>query len=485
MKKTFAIAAALAAILAPPMASAAPASPAPPQAPKAAAPAKPAAPGQPERVSHGRFKDVALYRPRGEVKEFVLFLSGDGGWKLGVLNMARALVDEGAMVAGINVPALYKNLAADGAGCIYPDGDLENLSHFLQGYARLDSYHLPIVVGYSSGATLAYAVVAQAPVGTFAGAVSLGFCPDIDLAKPMCIGEALKYDKKADGKGFLLRPTGKLGSPWVALQGGIDQECPAGPTHDFVAKVPDAQLVMLPKVGHGYSVEKNWMPQFLAAYRQIAQARAAAAPPPPPASLSDLPVNEVPAEGKGDLFAVLISGDGGWAGLDRNVAAALAAKGVPVAGVDSLRYFWSPRTPEGLAADLDRIVRYYAAHWSRPRVVLVGYSQGADVLSFAVNRLPAETQARLARAVMIAPGEKASFEFHVGNWLPGASGDKPILPEAQRLDAATTLCLYGADEKDSLCPQIAGTHAKSEALPGGHHFNGAYDELAARILAGL
>lgn len=437
-----------------------------------------------EKISHGRFKDVVLYRPQGEVKEFVLFLSGDGGWNLGVVSMAKALAAEGAMVAGISVPQLYKALRADGADCVYPDGDLENLSHFIQGYARLDRYRAPIVIGYSSGATLAYAMVAQAPEGTFAGAVSLGFCPDLDLAKPLCKGEKLQYRMSPDGKAQRLQPAGELPAPWIALQGGVDRECPAVQTRDFLEKVPGAELVMLPKVGHGYSVEKNWMPQFLAAYRKIAQARAEAEPAPPPASLSDLPLNEVPALGEGDgrTFAVLVSGDGGWAGLDRNVAAALAARGVPVAGVDSLRYFWSPRTPDGLAADLGRIVRYYAQQWRRPRVLLVGYSQGADVMPFAVNRLPPDARGKVARTVLIAPGEKASFEFHVGNWLPGESGDQPILPEAQRLDAASTLCLYGADEKHSLCPAIAGTHAQSKALPGGHHFNGAYDELAALIL---
>ena len=92
-----------------------------------------------------------------------------------------------------------------------------------------------------------------------------------------------------------------------------------------------------------------------------------------------------------------MSGDGGWAGLDQDVAAALSAKGIPVVGLDSLRYYWTARTPDGLAADTDRIVRYYLAHFGKRRVLLIGYSQGADVLPFAVNRLPAATRARRRR----------------------------------------------------------------------------------------
>jgi len=58
----------------------------------------------------------------------------------------------------------------------------------------------------------------------------------------------------------------------------------------------------------------------------------------------------------------------------------LAANGIPVIGLDSLRYFWSARSPQGLGADLDRMIRYYLTQLGKQRVVLIGYSQGADVL---------------------------------------------------------------------------------------------------------
>ncbi len=120
-----------------------------------------------------------------------------------------------------------------------------------------------------------------------------------------------------------------------------------------------------------------------------------------------------PAAAKSDQFAVLLSGDGGWAGLDKEVAGALSERGIPVAGVDSLRYFWKVRTPAGLAADLDRIIRYYAYQWKKKRVLLIGYSQGADVLPFAINRLPAETRDLVQLNVLIGLGKEAAFEFHV------------------------------------------------------------------------
>jgi type IV secretory pathway VirJ component len=437
-----------------------------------------------ETLEHGRFASVTLYRPAGEVKSVVLFLSGDGGWNLGVVDMAQALAGQGAMVAGIDVPKLLANLETDGGSCVSPDGDLENLSHFVQSYAHLPTYHAPVLVGYSSGATLAYAMLAQAPTNTFSGGLSLGFCPDLLLKKPLCGGEGLTFRRRKNDGGIDVQPSNTIGNPWIAMNGVEDQVCNLAMTREFVARTHNAKLVELPNVGHGYSVPKNWMPQFLAAFRSLAQDPRAALPP-PPASLADLPLVEVPATGGGDAFAVLLSGDGGWAGLDKDVAAALSARGIPVIGLDSLRYFWTARTPDALASDLDRVLRYYAAQWHKPHAVLVGYSQGADVLPFAVNRLPAASRALIERTVMMGLGENASFQFHFTNWLGGDTDGLPIMPEVSHLDARNTLCLYGKSEGDSLCPKVPPGHVQPVALPGGHHFGGGYDTLARQIVAGL
>jgi len=276
-------------------------------------------------------------------------------------------------------------------------------------------------------------------------------------------------------------PTRELAVDWIALHGATDRVCPTAPARNFAAQIPRAKFIELPKVGHSYSRDADWEPQFLEAYDRLAT-KADAALPPPPASLADLPLVEVRAARSGPTFAVLLTGDGGWAGLDKKVAASLAEKGIDVVGVDSLRYFWTPRTPQGLANDVDRVVRYYAARWQKTGVVLVGYSQGADVLPFAINRLPPASRQLVTYAVMMGLGKKASFEFHIGNWLGGESDAIPIQPEAAKLQPNKTLCIYGADEKDSLCPQLAPDSVEAHVMAGGHHFDGAYGELASLIL---
>lgn len=435
-----------------------------------------------ELISHGRFQDVTLYHPAGIAKGFALFLSGDAGWDEDVEAMARVLTAEGVMVAGIDTPKLYDALRADGGDCEMPDGDLENLAHYVQGYAKLPTYFTPVLIGYSSGATLAYAMIAQAPQSIFAGAISLGFCVDLELGKPLCRGENVHFKKRHNSKSIDLLPAQKLDLPWFDIQGAKDRVCHARAAKLFATRVGGGNYVELPGVTHDLTIA-DWKPHLLKAYRAIAANRRAEALPAPPATLSDLAIVEVPATGSasGNDFAILISGDGGWAGLDRSVASALAARGIPVAGLDSLRYFWTARTPQGVASDIDRMIRFYATRWNKSHALLIGYSQGADVLPFAVNRLPAGTRALVTRTVLMGPGQNASFEFHLSNWL-GTDDGLPILPEAQKLAADSVLCLYGDDETDSLCPKLPPGRIRSQMLPGGHHFNGAYEELADLIL---
>jgi type IV secretory pathway VirJ component len=434
-----------------------------------------------EHVHHGRFGDVLLYRPDGAVEQFVLWLDGEHGPREELPPMIAALVDQNAMVARIDTPALLENLAADDAGCVFPSGDLENLAHYIQGYAHLPAYYTPLLVGDGAGAALAYAMIAQAPSGTFGGALSVGFLPELPLSKALCRGEQLRIAPR--GRELQLEPSKVLGASWIALQGARDRTTPPETVRRFVDGVAGARLEIVPDVDNTFRGSLDWLPQYLTAYASLASASGSPVSAPP--ELAELPVVEMPTPRQGDTFAVLLSGDGGWAGLDKAVASELVAKGVPVVGLDSLRYFWTPRTPTGLAADLDRILEYYAAHWHKTHAVLVGYSQGADVLPFAVNRLNEASQRLLAQVVLMAPSPKASFEFHASHWLGAEDDGQPVLPEARRLDPAKTLCLYGADDDDALCPEVGPEHVRATSLPGGHHFDGAYGKLADLILATL
>ena len=204
------------------------------------------------------------------------------------------------------------------------------------------------------------------------------------------------------------------------------------------------------------------------------------------AATTALPLVEVPATaGNSDTLVVLVSGDGGWAKIDRSIAAVLAGRGMPVVGLNSLRYFWTARTPEGAARDLQSILETHLAKYRKGRAVLVGYSRGADVIPIMASRLPAELRQKIRLIALLGPSLRVELELHVADWLRDSQRGIAVRPELEKLAGVKTLCIYGEDDRDSLCSGLSQPNVEIIMLRGGHHFDGDYERLAKMILDGL
>lgn len=392
----------------------------------------------------GSLGQVRVYRPSGQPAALVFLFSDRDGWQPALGDVAASLAERGAAVVGVDLPQYLGALATRDGECFYLVAELEALSHALERELGVDVYRSPILAGTGVGGTLAYAALAQAPAATIDGAAGPSPLPPLPTRVPLCAGAPFT---PAPPDGFSYEQSPTLPGWWEAV--------PAGP--GYLATLHEA-------------IEDHLSPPAVGL----------------PADLSDLPLTEVPATQPGDTMAVVYSGDGGWRDLDEQIAGVLASEGVPVVGVDSLRYFWHRREPDVLAHDLARILGHYETSWSATHVLLVGYSFGADVLPFIVNRLPPEARRRVEQISLLAVGRAADFEFHVAGWLGAApsNGTLPILPEATKLDLQEVQCVYGAEEEDTLCtaPELAGAEIIRTA--GGHHFDGDYRALAAHILDG-
>jgi type IV secretory pathway VirJ component len=179
---------------------------------------------------------------------------------------------------------------------------------------------------------------------------------------------------------------------------------------------------------------------------------------------------------------IFVSGDGGWAELDRQVADGLASRGIAVVGWNSLRYFWERKTPQAFGADLARVVE---AIQESVRIFAGGYSFGAEVTPVAAAPDgPARPAAlsRLAGLVLLAPGPYAAFEISPLDWFRSSEAPTrhPVRTALERWGGRPALCLEPADGGDSGC--AAGFQGMlRERLPGGHHFAGDFKALSARI----
>jgi len=441
---------------------------------------RPPDPARDERIEHGRFKPLHLYKPEGPARSTALLFSSQRGWDREADAYARALRSSKTLVAGIDTPALLKVLAQDGDNCEFLDGDLDNLSRFVQAYTRQDDYRPPLLMGLDESAALVFGALSQAPPKSFSGGVGVGFCPFSPLRPPLCAGTGLRQ-RHEPGGGSTILPTSRLQSPFFAVATPASEACGA---RDFTNRVDGAELRWPVRRQAG---APSAVGAALLAYGTLAANIAPAHRK--PEALPDLPLVEVAASrddpSHRDLLAVLLSGDGGWAGLDEEIADRLAAEGIPVVGLDSLRYFWTERKPDDVALDLGRLIHHYVETWKRPRVMLIGYSQGADVLPFALNRMPPSLRQQITLTAAIALSKHAAFEFHVGAWA-GQAGDFETRPEVDQLAGAQDLLIIcGQNDDAAICPELDPARHRMRILPGSHHFEGNYALLAKTLIDGL
>ena len=195
-------------------------------------------------------------------------------------------------------------------------------------------------------------------------------------------------------------------------------------------------------------------------------------------------VEQRATRGTSDRLAVLLTGDGGWRRVDQQVAKYLRADGIDVVGFSTPDYFRERRTPEESAAALERVIRDYMQQWGKRRIVLVGYSRGADVLPFMASRLPQDLRDAVDVIALLGAEPMIDFKYHP-SWIPFHHPHEkqfPVLPEIEKLRGQRIICIYGDREKSSLCPMLDPSLATIVRKPGGHHFAGHYDAIAAEIV---
>jgi type IV secretory pathway VirJ component len=210
--------------------------------------------------------EVTIYAPQGEARGMALFLSGDGGWNLGVWDMAHTAAELGYWVAGFSTPAYLKALEASSGECSDAAGLLDRIANAVKKQMQIPHEYRPVLIGYSSGATIGYAALAESGDTRFGGAMTLGFCPDLIIHRQWCEGAGGLTATKMSHAPYwpIFNTVPRVPAPWIVLQGEVDQVCNPPATVEFVDKVENGKVVSLPKVGHGFGVPRNWMPQYRA-----------------------------------------------------------------------------------------------------------------------------------------------------------------------------------------------------------------------------
>ncbi|WP_157982095.1 AcvB/VirJ family lysyl-phosphatidylglycerol hydrolase [Oceanicella sp. SM1341] len=419
-----------------------------------------------EDVDLGMLAGATLSLPEGAARGTVYLFSGAAGWGTEETGLAARLTASGAAVVEVDLPAYTKSIAAAEGDCAYLVADIERSSHQIARRTGADTFAGPVLAGVGAGGALVLDMLAQTPDATIGAVLAANPAADWPLSTKLCT-EAPRA--AAPGTGHFILPAGALPAPLTVVLG------------NDAGDEARARVAALDAEGPEYRKVEAAGPAVPALGGEIDAALARL-----DESMAQLPLAVLAATPTHDTMAIVISGDGGWRDLDKTIAGDLQQRGVPVIGLDALRYFWSRRTAEETAQDITRIVGRYSALWGTHKVALIGYSFGAGVLPDVYAALPGRLRERVVQVSLLGLAAQADWEITVSGWLGSASEDAtPVAAPLAALPQDKLQCVYGEEEEDSPCPGLAGSGAEVIRTEGGHHFDGDYTALALKILDGL
>ena len=135
----------------------------------------------------------------------------------------------------------------------------------------------------------------------------------------------------------------------------------------------------------------------------------------------NFPVKEWTAVTHDKPVIFYITGDGGFNTFSTGLCESLNKKGYDVFALNAKSYFWNKKTPEQAATDINDYLLKKIAGRKNQQVVLIGYSFGADVLPFIVNRLSKSIYENVIASFLMAPSGSTDFEIH---WSDIFGGNK-------------------------------------------------------------
>jgi type IV secretory pathway VirJ component len=297
----------------------------------------------------------------------------------------------------------------------------------------------------------------------------------MELPKQLCQINGLTIKDGVARKSFFLQPDEKLGNPWIVLHGKLDIVCNYSEVVDFVKKTNNAELITLPKVGHGFSKWSDFMPQWKDAFTRLT----GKVEKKQPAVVKDDKVKAMPivitnarSQIKDAPIALIVSGDGGWYSFEQSIADNFAKQGIPTIGLDSKKYFWNRRSPEETSRDMAEALNYYGKEWGKEKFILIGYSLGAEIVPFIVNKFPEEMKSKIMSAVLLSPATTTDFEIHISNMLGMGNHQNTynVTEEIIKMQSVPTLIIFGDSEKSKIPGLLTGTQIKIRFIPGDHHY---------------
>ncbi|MBO9594204.1 MAG: virulence factor family protein [Niabella sp.] len=182
-------------------------------------------------------------------------------------------------------------------------------------------------------------------------------------------------------------------------------------------------------------------------------------------------------------LVLYISGDGGLNSFTNDFCKGVNQSGYTVTAINSKSYFWNKRTPEQVAAELTSYLDGVFKGRANQQLLIIGYSFGADVTPFILNRLGAGVKSHVLRTMLMAPSATTDFVIRVADmWGTPKKRSMDVVAEINRAAGQRIVAILPGDDKDFPVQAVKLSGFKATILKGGHHFGGDTADLVKIVL---
>ena len=179
---------------------------------------------------------------------------------------------------------------------------------------------------------------------------------------------------------------------------------------------------------------------------------------------------------------IYITGDGGWNSFSATISKLLAAKGYPVVALNSKKYFWKKKTAQQTGQAIEKMISDYSKTWNKDKIILLGYSFGADVLPFGYTFLSETSKRMVQKVVLLSPSGKTDFEIHLSYSISLGTDALAVVKGINNLLNKPIDLIAGEDEEDFKFSGITNKNCTITKLPGGHHYDGDEERVVGYII---
>lgn len=170
-----------------------------------------------------------------------------------------------------------------------------------------------------------------------------------------------------------------------------------------------------------------------------------------------------------------ISGDSGFNTFTKSMGKDLHNFGYDVFALNTQSYFWNQKTPEQTSSAIENYINQQLKGRQNQKVILIGFSFGADVTPFVYNRFSSTLKDNIQKIFIIGPSKTNDFKIHLGEYFgQEIKGSLQVVPEINQMKNVPVMVILSDFEFEHFpYKEIKlGSNYKMKHIPGDHHYGG-------------